>query len=164
MKKLISLALATAMLFSVALADTTETTADETVITVIEAVAPSIPEGTLSAEVVSFTADQMYAVYSAPDSKSLRGAHGKAKVSTNDWIQVFGSEGDWLLVQYDITDRHYRIGYIYKNALPEGVTVPELSLTAVSAVTAEAVTVTDDPLKSGSALTSLEESTEVTVL
>ena len=42
-------------------------------------------------------------MYAAPDSKSLRGAKGRARVSTNGWIQVFGSEGDWILVQYDIT-------------------------------------------------------------
>ena len=58
------------------------------------------------------------------DSKSLRGAEGRARVSTNGWIQVFGSEGDWILVQYDITDTHNRIGYIEKDALPDGTVVP----------------------------------------
>ena len=60
--------------------------------------------------------------------------------------RVFGSEGDWILVQYDITDTHNRIGYIYKNALPADVTVPELNLTNVPAIVHYDVEVTDDPV------------------
>ena len=74
-----------------------------------------------SAQVISFTGNQTYAVYSAPDKKSIRGAKSRARVSTNGWIQVFGYEDDWILVQYDITKEHNRIGYIYKNALPKDV-------------------------------------------
>ena len=70
--------------------------------------APEIPAGTLSAEVFGFDAGQMYAVYSAPDVKSIRGAGGKSKVSTNDWVQVFGREGEWLMVQYDVNDKFAR--------------------------------------------------------
>ena len=69
--------------------------------------APSLPGGTLTADVVSFASKQTYAVYAAPDSKGIRGANGRARVSTNDWIQVFGTDGDWLLVQYAITDSHF---------------------------------------------------------
>ena len=50
--------------------------------------APSLPGGTLTADVVSFASKQTYAVYAAPDSKGIRGANGRARVSTNDWIQV----------------------------------------------------------------------------
>ena len=85
--------------------------------------APEIPAGTLSADVFGFDAGQMYAVYSAPDVKSIRGAAGKAKVSTNDWVQVFGREGSWLMVQYDVKDSFYRIGYISDKAIPVGMTV-----------------------------------------
>lgn len=89
MKKLMALLLALLTCFAAALADT--------------ASAPDIPQGTLNAEVTPFTPGQTYAVYSAPDSRSIRGAKGRARVSTNGWIQVFGAEGDWLLVQYAIT-------------------------------------------------------------
>lgn len=84
MKKLMALLLALLTCFAAALADT--------------ASAPDIPQGTLNAEVTPFTPGQTYAVYSAPDSRSIRGAKGRARVSTNGWIQVFGAEGDWLLV------------------------------------------------------------------
>ena len=105
MKKLMALLLALLTCFAAALADT--------------ASAPEIPQGTLNAEEMPFTPGQTYAVYSAPDSRSIRGAKGRARVSTNGWIQVFGAEGDWLLVQYAITPEHCRIGYIDRNALPK---------------------------------------------
>ena len=120
MKKLMALLLALLTCFAAALADT--------------ASAPDIPQGTLNGEVTPFTPGQTYAVYSAPDSRSIRGAKGRARVSTNGWIQVFGAEGDWLLVQYAITPEHCRIGYIDKNALPQDAAVPALTLEAVPAI------------------------------
>ena len=150
MKKLMALLLALLTCFAAALADT--------------ASAPEIPQGTLNAEEMPFTPGQTYAVYSAPDSRSIRGAKGRARVSTNGWIQVFGSDGDWILVQYEITDKHNRIGYIYKNALPKDVVVPGLALTHVPAVVNYDVAVTDDPLISQTPLAKLTENTSVTVL
>ena len=113
---------------------------------------------------MKFTANQVYPVYSAPSSRSIRGAGNRARVSTNDWIQVFGAEGDWILVQYSISASHYRIGYIYKNALPSGTTVADLTLTSVSAVVNYDVEVTDDPLFSQKKLASVTENTRVTCL
>ena len=158
MKKLVSLILIMMLLCGTALADT------GTVITMDTSNVPVIPEGTLSAEVISFTGNQTYAVYSAPTKKSIRGAKGKARVSTNGWIQVFGAEEDWILVQYDISDKQNRIGYIYINALPKDVTVPDLNLKRAAAVTNYAVEVTDDPLVSKTPLAKLTENTKVTCL
>ena len=126
--------------------------------------APEIPVGTLSAEVFGFDGGQMYAVYSAPDVKSIRGASGKAKVSTNDWVQVFGRDGNFLMVQYDVKDSFYRIGYISDKAIPMGMTVPELSLTNTAAMTREAVNVTDDPLGGQGTLVELPADSMVTRL
>lgn len=157
MKKLLSLLLICMLLCPAAMADT--------VITMDTSKVPAIPEGTLSAEVISFTGNQTYAVYSAPDKKSIRGAKGRARVSTNGWIQVFGAEGDWILVQYDINKgERNRIGYIYKNALPRDVDVPELTFTRAAAVTNYDVEVTDDPLVSKARLAKLPENTRVTCL
>ena len=41
--------------------------------------APEIPAGTLSADVFGFDSNQVYAVYSAPDVKSIRGAGGNPR-------------------------------------------------------------------------------------
>lgn len=158
MKKLVSLILIMMLLCGTALAD------NGTVITMDTSNVPVIPEGTLSAEVISFTGNQTYAVYSAPTKKSIRGAKGKARVSTNGWIQVFGAEDDWILVQYDISDKQNRIGYIYINALPKDVTVPDLNLKRAAAVTNYAVEVTDDPLVSKTPLAKLPENSKVICL
>ena len=158
MKKIISLILMMVLLCSTALADTAkEKTIDTSNV-------PVIPEGTLSAEVLPFTGNQTYAVFSAPDKNSIRGAKNRARVSTNGWIQVFGYEGDWILVQYDITKKHNRIGYIYKNALPHEVEVPELRLKKADAVVNYDVEVTDDPLVSQAALARLTENSRVICL
>ena len=158
MKKLVSLILILMLLCGTALADT------GTVITMDTSNVPVIPEGTLSAEIISFTGNQTYAVYSAPTKRSIRGAKGKARVSTNGWIQVFGAEEDWILVQYDISDKQNRIGYIYINALPRDVTVPDLNLKHAAAVVNYDVEVTDDPLVSKTPLAKLTENTKVTCL
>ena len=54
--------------------------------------APAIPSGELSAQKIKFTGGQKFPVYSGPGAEYERAANGKASVSTNDWIQVFGSE------------------------------------------------------------------------
>ena len=126
--------------------------------------APEIPAGTLSAEVFGFDGGQMYAVYSAPDVKSIRGANGKAKVSTNDWVQVFGREGSFLMVQYDVKDSFYRIGYISAKAIPTGMSVPNLSLTNDAVVTMDKVNVTDDPLGNQGTLVEIPADSHVTRL
>lgn len=158
MKKTVFVFLILIMLFSAALAEK----ADKPVIDTSNV--PLIPEGTFQAEVLPFTGNQTYAVYSAPDSKSIRGAKNRARVSTNGWIQVFGAEGDWILVQYDITKKHNRIGYIYKNALPKNVEVPELNLLNAAAVVNYNVEVTDDPLISQTPLVKLPENSKVICL
>jgi hypothetical protein len=73
---------------------------------------PEIPEGELEAENIKLTGGKKYSVYSGPSENYLRGGNGKAAVSTNDWIQVFGKENGWILIQYDISSDHMRFGYI----------------------------------------------------
>lgn len=128
-------------------------------------VAPDLPESNeLQAYPVTFPGNQKYDVYSAPDKTSLRGAHGKAKVSTNSWIQVFGTENDWALIQYAIDASHYRFGYMSSKALPKKANIPALSFHAVDVWTTTAVSLTDDPLYSGSELLFLQEGLRVTWL
>lgn len=127
-------------------------------------VAPTLPEGTLSAQEIKFTGGKKYEVYSGPGKEYLRGANGKASVSTNDWIQVFGQENDWIMIQYAIDSSHYRIGYISQKALPKKSNVTELSLQHQTAYTANSVYMTDDPLFSTATLTALPSGTEVALL
>lgn len=106
---------------------------------------PEIPTGTLSAKSIHFTSGKKYEVYQGPGEEYGRAGNGKAVVSTNDWIQVFGVENDWILIQYDITSDHMRIGWITASALPRKSSVNELTFTPVTAKTIDNVNLTDDP-------------------
>ena len=125
---------------------------------------PKIPGGTLSAQQVQFTSGKKYAVYQGPGEAYGRAGSGKASVSTNDWIQVFGREAGWILIQYDITSDHMRIGWIEDSALPRGKTVPELTYAPVSAYLRADTSLTDDPLYSQTAIARLTEGSWVTWL
>lgn len=130
-------------------------------------VAPEIPYGQLNAQEIRFTGGQRYDVYSIPSNGpgSLRGGNGKAAVSTNDWIQVFGEEDGWILIQYAIDKDHMRFGYIPADALPAGAKVDTLDWSAAKdAYLTAATAVTDDPLYSRSELTMLPADARVTAL
>ena len=118
---------------------------------------PDIPSGELQARRVRFTSGQKFPVYSGPGERYLRSAGGRAVVSTNDWIQVFGVENGWAMIQYDISSDHMRIGFIDASALPRNAGVSALALSSVPMVTSVAVTLTDDPLFSKAVLARLPQ-------
>ncbi len=105
--------------------------------------ADSLPQ----AEVVAFASGQTYDVYTGPGEHYVRAGNGDATVSTNDWIQVFGREGDYIMIQYHVTGHINRIGWITASALPDDVTVPELQFNAWVAVIDRKESATDDPLR-----------------
>lgn len=109
---------------------------------------PKIPVGTLTAEKIKFTGGKKYSVYTGPGSDYFRGANGKAVVSTNDWIQVFGKENGWIMIQYDITSDHFRVGWIKENALPRKAEVKDLLFSDEQVYTTVQCPLTDDPLAS----------------
>ena len=126
---------------------------------------PDMPRGDLSAVSINFTGGQKFNVYSCPDEHSFRGANGKARVSTNDWIQVFGADGDYILIQYDISSDHYRIGYISKDALPRNAKVEDMNFAiGATAVCSMPTTMTDDPMGTKDAILTLEEGHEMQYL
>ena len=126
--------------------------------------APTIPQGELSAQKVRFTGGRKYPVYSAPSETSLRGGKGKALVSTNDWIQVFGQDKGFILIQYDITRDHMRFGYIDAAALPKNTQVKALNFSGRLMKAKAATPLTDDPLNSRAALGSLAAGQDVVQL
>ncbi len=119
--------------------------------------APDIPAGELTARRIKFTSGQKFPVYSGPGEHYLRSAGGRAVVSTNDWIQVFGVENGWAMIQYDISSDHMRIGFIDASALPGNAGVGALALGSVPMMTNSAVTLTDDPLFSKAVLARLPQ-------
>ena len=78
-------------------------------------------------QLASFKKNQKLPVYTGPGTDYLREADGKASVSTNDWIQVFGEENGWLLIQYHVSGGKNRFGYIRASQAKAGVSVPRLS-------------------------------------
>ena len=125
---------------------------------------PTIPSGTLSAQKVSFSGGKKYEVYQGPGEEYGRAGYGKASVSTNDWIQVFGRENGWIMIQYDISSDHMRIGWIPEAALPSSAKVLDLQYTPVTVRTIEQVNLTDDPLASQSSVAVLQADSTVTWL
>ena len=116
---------------------------------------PSIPSGQLTARRIKFTGGQSFPVYSGPGMEYERAASGKALVSTNDWIQVFGTENGYILIQYAISSSQMRFGYIDQSALPSGQTVSPLSFSWEAASLLSNTYLTDDPLNSQSRVRSL---------
>jgi hypothetical protein len=109
--------------------------------------------------------DGRYAVYMGPGKSYGRAAGGKAAVSTNGWVQVFGEYNDYLLIQYAVSADRYRFGWITDDALPEGVSVPELPFVFGDFVTTEAeLDLTDDPLNSHNALVTIPEGAAIEYL
>ncbi len=127
-------------------------------------VAPEIPVGEMSAVNVKFTGGKKYAVYSAPSTESLRANNSKATVSTNDWIQVFGEEDGYILIQYAINKNQMRFGYISAASLPKKTTVQDLTWSYMETYLGQDATLTDDPLNSQSSLMALPAGTRLTLL
>ena len=113
---------------------------------------------------IKFTSNKKYAVYSGPGENYFRGGNGKAAVSTNDWIQVFGRENGWIMIQYDITSDHMRIGWIQESALPKNANVSTVQFSQAKVRTKVSCNMTDDPLFSAAAIAAIPANTEVTRL
>ncbi len=82
-------------------------------------------------------------VYSGP------GAHyyqASGAVVSGGRSRVYGSEGDWILMGYGLSDGRYRIGWVSKSALPAGASVPELAFAHRPAKAINLVRVYDDPI------------------
>ncbi len=98
-----------------------------------------------------------YPVYTAPDKASFRSAGGKALVSTNDWVHVYGQDGDFLLVEYSVSDKMHRFGYISDTALQRNTNVKELIFSNKYAYTLCDTYLTDDPVKGFAPLTEIQK-------
>ena len=63
-------------------------------------------------------------VYSAPGDGSVRFAKGKASVNLREPAKFYGftQDGNWALVEYTVSDRTSRFGYVRRSELPSSVT------------------------------------------
>lgn len=120
----------------------------------------ALPEGKTG----SFRKDEQYAVYSGPSESYYRAANGKALVSTNDWIQVFGYENGMVLIQYAINSKQSRFGYIPAEAVADPSQLEVLEPAYLPAIVAKACSLTDDPLKTKGEVARLTEGESVQYL
>ena len=113
----------------------------------------------------SFTAGEKYAVYSAPGTKSWRGANGKAAITSGSEIFVAGTEEGWILILYELDSGVIRAGYIQSGKISgeytsgDALTFPRTQMT----LTAGAV-MTDDPVRQQTTIGKLKKGTKVTCL
>ncbi|MBQ6689337.1 MAG: hypothetical protein IJN02_08905, partial [Bacteroidales bacterium] len=85
-------------------------------------------------EGIVFPTGEKYPVYYGPGYGYDRMADGKAAVSTNDWIRVYGEEsgvvlnehgspGSSVLIEYEISEGRHRFGWVRVSDLPDSVSV-----------------------------------------
>jgi len=119
---------------------------------------------------IKFAGGRSYPVYTGPGEHTMRSGKGKGSVSTNDWIQVFGRLGDWIMIQYDISKDRYRIGWIEASALPRGAKVETFDRAfeyyaledMLDNTVLRACSLTDDPFNSREEIAYLEAGTLIT--
>ncbi len=109
-------------------------------------------------------AGQKWPVYSAPGTSSWRGANGKAVVSTNGSVYVAGWDGGWLLLMYETNNGAVRVGYASAQSMKDRVTAPMLTFAYTTAACTRAVSLTDDPATSFTAVRTLAAGEKVTYL
>ena len=77
---------------------------------------------------------------------------------------MFGRENGWIMIQYDITSDHMRIGWIQESALPKKANVSTVQFSQAKVRTKVSCNMTDDPLFSAAAIAAIPANTEVTRL
>ncbi len=87
-------------------------------------------------------------VYSAPSESSVRFAKGKASVNLREPAKFYGltRDGNWALIEYEVSDRTSRFGYVKRSDLPSSVTWKyNISSIDVPVTVTQDTFLTDDP-------------------
>ncbi|MBP5726052.1 MAG: hypothetical protein J6Y48_03145, partial [Clostridia bacterium] len=105
-------------------------------------------------------------VFTAPSEDALRFANNRQACDTNQDLYEAGySEEGWLLVRYDTGNGKTRVGYIppkYIKGFKSGMSAKHFD--HLSAIAADAILVTDNPLKSGSSFAELTAGENLVIL
>lgn len=112
-----------------------------------------------AATLPALTDGELLPVYSAPDENAFRAADGKASVSRSEACTALGTVDGWTLVQYDVSARTARIGYV-QGELTDSV----LTLGNIPLVAQVETFLTDDPFVSQYAHCTISAGTEMTGL
>lgn len=122
--------------------------------------------GTLQGfDYIELRSGQKLSVYSAPSRSAWRGANGKAMVNTNGAIYAAGWESGWLLLMYETNSGSVRVGYVQASEIRGGVPMDRsLTFAYDRATVTQRCTLTDDPARTGSTITTLQPGAIVTWL
>ncbi len=101
-------------------------------------------------------------VYSAPSANAWRGANGKASMNAGWEYWGAGWDEGWLMVLYETNKGSVRIGYVQPtyNTGIEG----SLNFSKIETTVMQSCTLTDDPMRSNSPVTTLKIGEKVTYL
>lgn len=125
--------------------------------------APTVPPLTFTR--VSLQRGQKAAVYSAPGTKSWRGANSKASVSTNDDVWIAGRTDSWVLICYETSKGSVRVGYVEAGKLKDDLSaLPELTFAGTEATITTGCSMTDDVTRQASTIVKLKAGAAVTYL
>ena len=103
-------------------------------------------------------------VYSGPGTGYLRPANGRAVLTTNNSAYIYGQENGMILIQYQVTGKQWRFGFISSEFVEDLKDVPPLSFEGKTASVVKKCNLTDDPLHSKGKLISLKLGQTVTCL
>ncbi len=116
-------------------------------------------------KLVNMKAGQRIPIYSAPSYSSWRGANGKALVSTDGAVWAAGWENGWLLMFYETNSGSIRVGYGNAADMSSKPKVnTQLMFDYIPVTVTANCTLTDDPLKTGTTITTLHAGANVTYL
>lgn len=106
-------------------------------------------------------------VYSGPGTDYFRANSGKAQYG-GGVARLYGREGDWLMIGYELGTGDYRIGYIDAYALETAITQnlnpPQLTFEYAPAYAKQACKLTDDPVMNTKQVVQLAQNQDVTFL
>lgn len=98
-------------------------------------------------------------VYSGPGTYYYRANNNKATMG-GGVCQIYGVEGNWVLIGYGLSNGNYRIGYVSLDALPRmGLRVPYLDFQATTRRLLYAADLIDDPVRTLAPVASLPSGT-----
>ncbi len=109
-----------------------------------------------------------YDVYSGPGEHYYRANSGKAQYG-GGVARIYGVEGDWIMMGYQLGNGNYRIGFITRDALStmgnvRGNINYNLKFNAVNAYADGNCPMTDDPVINNNAFYTIPQGTKVSVL
>lgn len=113
---------------------------------------------------VGLTPNQRFDIYTGPSTDYMRGANGKAKVSTNGAVYLAGIENGWVLAMYETNKGGVRVGMFPQNQMKDSVSLPELDFYSEKLALISPANLTDDPKGQNEIYAKLKNGEEVTYL